>query len=148
MNGIIDAKRIYIDILSNRNERKCSVGPYGKSLLYLVSRALETAHKTPILGMEAAWNPAFDKDNIFTADPPSKPNADVALWRKEWLKLSGKPGVLDTNRVVEERPAFSIRSDHGCFDNWIDGVELTLQRILGLSSPGKLPTRISSLRGF
>jgi hypothetical protein len=147
-NGIIDAKRTYIDLLSNRNERADTVGPYGKSLLYLVSRALETAHKTPILGMEAAWNPAFDKDNIFTADPPSKPNADVALWRKEWLKLSGKPGVLDTNRVVEERPAFSIRSDHGCFDNWIDGVELTLQRILGLSSPGKLPTRISSLRGF
>jgi hypothetical protein len=152
-NGIIDAKRTYIDILSNRNERKDSVGPYDKSLLYLVSRALETAHKTPILGMEAVWNPAFDKDNIFAADPPTKPNADVALWRKEWLKLSGKPGVLDADRVVEERPppgrpAFSIRSDHDCFDNWIDGVELTLQRILGLPSPGKLPTRIASLRGF
>ena len=38
--------------LSQRLERNDSVGPYRKSLLYLVSRAFEEKKKTPILGME------------------------------------------------------------------------------------------------
>ena len=37
--------------LSDENERDDSVGPYGKSLLYLVSRALETPRKQPLLGL-------------------------------------------------------------------------------------------------
>ena len=43
-------------------------GPYGKSLLYLVSRALEPVHKTPILGMEATWNPGSTRKASSGAD--------------------------------------------------------------------------------
>ena len=38
---VIDPKRVVCDVLSNSNELDDTVGPYGKSLLYLVSRALE-----------------------------------------------------------------------------------------------------------
>ena len=56
--------------------------------------------------------------------------------------------MLERKRVVEELPAFTVRAVHGCFDNWIEGIEGTLARILGLSSPARLPVRIQSLRGF
>ena len=117
---VIDPRRVAIDVLSNANELDDTVGPYGKSLLYLVSRALEPAHKTPILGMEAAWNPRLDKEGIFRAPAPGKPNPDVAFWRKTWLAISGGAAVLEEQRVIEELPAFSVRSVHGCFDNWIE----------------------------
>ena len=145
---IIDAKRVAFDILSDGNEIDDTVGPYGKSLLYLVSRALEPMHKTPILGMEATWNPALDKNDLFSTPSTGKPNPDVADWRKAWLKMSGAPEVLSQNRVLEEVPAFTIKSVHGCFDNWIGCIERTLMRILGLSSINKLPVRIMSLRDF
>jgi hypothetical protein len=144
---VIDPKRVAFDVLSNANELDDTVGPYGKSLLYLVSRALESTHKTPILGMEAAWEPKLDKEDIFATPPPGQPDP-VADWRKTWLPLSSEAGVLAKKRVVEELPAFSIRAVHGCFDNWIEGVEQTLARILGLASPARLPVRIRSLRGF
>ena len=124
------------------------MGPYGKSLLYLVSRALEPTHKTPILGMEATWEPKLDKEGVFVAPAPGRPNPDVAFWRKVLAEALGRRPVLEKKRVVEELPAFTVRSVHGCFDNWIEGVERTLARILGLSSPGRLPVRIQSLRGF
>lgn len=150
LNKIIDPKRIFIDVLSEKNEREDSVGPYGKSLLYLVSRALEPQHKTPILGMEATWNPKLDKDHVFSTGPNrlGKPNDDVAAWRKAWQQMSGDLRVLDASRVLEERPVFTIRSAHGCFDNWIDGVERTMKRILGIPLSGKLRAPIESLKGF
>jgi pimeloyl-ACP methyl ester carboxylesterase len=146
--GVIDAKRVAIDILSDKRELEDTVGPYAKSLLYLVSRALEPTHKTPILGMEAAWNPALDKNDIFSTPVTGKPNPDVVTWRKNWTKLAGSPQVLDDDRILEQLPNLTVKSAHGAFDNWIGGVERTLARILGLSSPNKLPTRIESLRGF
>ena len=145
---VIDPRRVAVEVLSDSNELDDSVGPYGKSLLYLVSRALEPIHKTPILGMEATWEPKLDKEGVFAAPAPGRPNPDVALWRKAWAKRSGEARVLESKRVVEELPAFTVRAVHGCFDNWIDGIEGTLARILGLSSPGRLPVRIQSLRGF
>ena len=148
MNKVVDPKRVAIDILSDKYERDDTVGPYGKSLLYLVSRALEATHKTPILGMEAVWNPQLDKDDIFATKTKGRPNEHVTAWRNGWLKLSKPAQVLAQDRVLEERPNFTIRSVHGCFDNWIDGVERTIQRILDLSTVNKLPTRITSLRGF
>ncbi len=43
---------LYIYNLSKKLELDDSVGPYRKSLLYLVSRAFEEKRKTPILGMQ------------------------------------------------------------------------------------------------
>ena len=144
MNKLIDPRRTYFDILSDKNERDDTVGPYGKSLLYLVSRALEPTHKTPILGLETVWSGQLGKDDVIA----SGAIADVMAWRKQWSKLAGEPDVLTEARVVEELPSFSIRSAHGAFDNAIFCVERTMQRILGLTSVNKLPARIPSLKGF
>ena len=53
--GILARDRLHIDNLSDARELDDNVGPYGKSLLYLVSRALEIVHKKPLLGMQVAW---------------------------------------------------------------------------------------------
>jgi hypothetical protein len=155
LNKVIDPKKVVFDILSNANERADTVGPtdrlgiYGKSLLYLVSRALEPAHKTPLLGMEAVWNPACDREDVFMKSAAGGLHPDVAAWRKQWRNVWGDAQVLGDKRVVEATsPDKTIKSTHGCFDNWIGCVERTLQRILGLSSVGKLPARIISLEGF
>src|SRR4029079_13206857 len=98
------------DVLSSGNGGSATWGPTGKSLRYLVSRALEPTHKTPILGMEAAWNPALDKNDIFSTPTTGKPNPDVATWRKSWAKLAGAPQVLDDDRILEELPNLTIKS--------------------------------------
>lgn len=48
--GPIDSVALFN--LSDRTERGDSVGPYGKSLLYLVSHAFEGRRGTPLLGLE------------------------------------------------------------------------------------------------
>src|SRR4029079_16290794 len=56
-NGVADPKATFIDVLSDGNETgdPCVPVLYSKSLLYLVSRALEIDRKAPILGMQKAW---------------------------------------------------------------------------------------------
>ena len=51
-------QRLYLHILSDRVERNDTVSSvYHKSLLYLVSNALEMDLRTPILGLENAFKP-------------------------------------------------------------------------------------------
>ena len=46
-------QRLYLDVLSDKQERGDTVTPiYRKSLLYFVSNALESDLHTPLLGME------------------------------------------------------------------------------------------------
>lgn len=54
-DGKLDARKFYIVNLSRENERTDCVGPYNKSLLYLVSRAFEVPRKMPLLGLEDSW---------------------------------------------------------------------------------------------
>jgi len=56
-----DALRPTLYVLSDKGERDDDVGPYGKSLLYLVSNAFERKRETPILGMERFINGANKK---------------------------------------------------------------------------------------
>jgi hypothetical protein len=51
----LPANKFYIFNLSRENERSDSIGPYNKSLLYLVSRAFEMPRKSPLLGLDDAW---------------------------------------------------------------------------------------------
>jgi hypothetical protein len=156
LNKVINPKKVVFDLLSDENERADTVGPtdesgiYDKSLLYLVSRALEPAHKMPILGMEAVWNRALDKDDVFLRNNGGGLNRQVAAWRKQWADAWGPAQVLSEPLVAQAtRPAEkTIESTHGCFDNWVACIEKTLQRILGLSSVSKLPLRVTSLEGF
>ena len=109
-------RQVAIEILCDAREKDDSVGPYGKSLLYLVSRALENVHKTPILGLEAVFDPAFDKEDIL-ASPPSprgvaqtaqearQPLPSVVAWRNAWAPYNGSLSVLDRRQVRDGEKA-------------------------------------------
>jgi len=57
--GQLAREHLHIHTLSDVRETADTVGGiYRKSLLYLVSRAFEAAHKTPILGLLKAFDPA------------------------------------------------------------------------------------------
>jgi hypothetical protein len=107
-------------VLSDVGERDDTVGPYGKSLLYLVSNAFEGRRETPLLGM-LRYVSARAGDEARVADP------DVAAI------LAGDTDGLP-NLVVAgdaQGPASTSRSDsHGGFDNDRDTLNSVLRRIL------------------
>ncbi len=137
---VLAPKSVAIDLLSDGNEEADTVGPYGKSLLYLVSRSFEK-HKTPILGMEAVWNPDLDEQGIFV-DEAARLNPIITKWRGAWA--GDPPRVLASPSIVTGQGA-SQRSVHGCFDNWIEGVSKTLNRIRAEPQGTRLPRPIRSL---
>jgi len=51
LNGVLPLPSLFV--LSEEQERDDSVGPYGKSLLYLVSNAFEGTREVSLLGMKA-----------------------------------------------------------------------------------------------
>jgi len=53
--GVLNMSDIYIYIMDRDVEMIDSVGRYGKSILYLISRSLDHLHKTPLLGLQDSW---------------------------------------------------------------------------------------------
>jgi hypothetical protein len=131
--------RIYCDLLDDERERADSVGPYGKSLLYLVSRALETVHKMPILGMHAAWSAADERQDIFG----EATRGAVDKWRK-FAGSTIEPTVHTRQREMVWDGREHIPLAHGSFDNDVEVVTRTLERIRG----AKLKAAVESLHGF
>jgi hypothetical protein len=122
--GVLRKAALHVDLLSDERENEDTVGPYGKSLLYLVSRALETHHKTPILGMQHAW--LSTKHSAWSDDPGVRRSLNE--WQKFWGAARG-PAVLSDAQIsngVEQ-----TASSHGSFDNDIDVVTRTIERISG-----------------
>jgi hypothetical protein len=140
---VLDKNRFAIELLSDEREKADSVGPYGKSLLYLVSRALEVDHKTPILGMEGVWNQATKNNDLFFSRNGGL-NPDLAAWRalwtKEWKLAAPKP--LAKEFINDGEGPIAVA--HGCFDNAVPIVSATIERIRN----GKLLKPIKTLRGF
>lgn len=147
-------ERFYLHLLSDTNELDDSVGPYRKSLLYLVSRALEKFHKTPLLGLVNT----FDASRCSEEYWHSGTIASVKAWQQ--LFWNGEPpsGFADTGKQnvggnLESHNLFllsasqvntgahKIKSAHGCFDNSIDVVGDTIKRIIG----GPLISRVQNL---
>lgn len=139
-NGQLGGRRFIIHNLSDQREKDDAVGPYGKSLLYLVSRALETVHKTPILGLANVFDPRFNAtpqwndENEFLRDQFS---AELKTWQTFWTSL---PGPAASHLVLEERAsvrtgsgpnARTIATAHGCFDNHAEVIDDTLATIIG-----------------
>lgn len=132
-NGVLAADRLHVDVMSDERELGDTVGPYGKSLLYLVSRALESAHKTPLLGMEAAWTQRVGISKKIWNDSPAI-NADLAQWRA-FVKEGEVVLDVHTEKMIRSgrAPGQSIALAHGSFDNDIDVIGAMLTRILGQS---------------
>ena len=123
-DGILRKQDFYVEVLSDERELGDTVGPYGKSLLYLVSRALEDQHKTPILGMARAWDP---KQRSSWSD-----DAVIQRGLKDWQDFWGAarpPRALAEPQV--SNGVTRIPSAHGSFDNDVEVVTRTIERICG-----------------
>lgn len=130
-NGILDLQQLWLHYLSDENEKRDGLptpgmATYGKSLLYLVSRALDDARKMPLLGMQRALDPAYANDREQWAD-------EELHWVQEWqARWSRARGIPESRPFVENtRDRGQIQATHGSFDNNIDVVTQTLARIRG-----------------
>ena len=120
----LDPERFYLNVLSDELEQLDKVGPYGKSLLYLISRALEDAHKEPVLGLH--WLHESNTKKIpddFWFVPPSRrdgtrDNPDVETWREKYGSLLQKQVCIHTDRFVSNG-VDQVPQTHGSLDNQI-----------------------------
>jgi hypothetical protein len=137
--GQVAGRHLHIHTLSDKNEQGDSVGPYRKSLLYLVSRSFEDQHKTPILGLDTTFDPATigpgQQDNHWAPDRQD----DVRKWIAFWDGL----GLDATNRHVLAKGsvstgAGSIDASHGCFDNAVEIVGDTLGYVVNPKAPSRV----------
>ena len=124
-NKVLPLKRFHIHLLSDAVEICDTVGPYRKSLLYLVSRALEGCHKMPILGLEQAFdakaNPKWHEAEL----------ESVKRWQKFWSAGGNALDVVNGKQVSTGGLGRMIRACHGSFDNDATTIETTLKRITG-----------------
>ena len=158
--GVIGNGGLHIHNLSDRNERDDTVGPYGKSLLYLVSRALEDPRKLPLLGLakcsdagnaKLAALAAKDIDGmkeLLGIDFEESTIKHVSAWRQ----VAAAHNVATTIHSAEEFPVrrgsagkLAIKASHGGLDNHLDIVNGVVSQILGATS---VPRKITDLSGF
>ena len=135
-SGVLALAQLHLYHLSDKNERNDGLPSeskpvYGKSLLYLVSRALDDVRKQPLLGMERALLPDFAKDK---EQWDSSGMAAMQQWQAAWNPLAAQHGLLhkvETPKVRNTREQGQISATHGSFDNNIDVLTDTLARIKG-----------------
>lgn len=124
-NEALSRERLHIHVLSDDNEICDTVGPYRKSLLYLVSRALESCHKMPILGLEQVFE-AKNNPKWHTPEQDA-----VKEWQSFWKGTGNGVDIVHDKQVSTGLLGRKIQASHGCFDNDATTIETTLARILG-----------------
>ena len=138
-DGVLDKRHFHLHVLSDRNERGDSVGPYRKSLLYLVSRSFEDVHKMPLLGMEHCFVEKFVAASAADGIWAASHIGDAARWFEFWEGLGTKascyhrlddPSVSDGVRM--------LRASHGCFDNAVKIVGEALAYAVDPAAPPKV----------
>jgi hypothetical protein len=142
-------KGLYLDVLSDKEERDDNVvSIYRKSLLYLVSNALETDLRTPILGLERINDPSYAG-----WDGSSDTGEALATWRAaaQDANLKDRATLVTTDRigvaVGADEKKVTQRAAHGGFDSDLDVVARTLARIIG-TAVDDLPVPVDDLRGY
>ncbi len=130
---VLDLAKLWLYVLSDENETADglptpSLPAYGKSLLYLVSRALDDVRKMPLLGMHRALLAEFKNDDK-QWDASELP--EIQAWLSHWPQTTGLLQVVDTPQVVTTRELDSIQSTHGSFDNNVSVIGATIERIRG-----------------
>lgn len=116
-------------VLSDDGERDDNVGPYGKSLLYLVSNAFEGRRNTPLLGMQRFLQPLPEQD------PP-----DDELVRLFQKPVDGRPSLVVAGAGLGALSE-SKSDSHGGFDNDEWTLNAVLMRILGQEPRRKFSAR-------
>lgn len=96
-----------------------------------MSRALESCHKMPLLGLAEAFrrgaNGAWHRSETVT----------VGQWQTFWGKNNPNLLVLDAKQVSTGTKGTMIPAAHGCYDNDAATIDGTLARIIG--GPPKYP---------
>ncbi|WP_439588256.1 C1 family peptidase [Hydrogenophaga sp.] len=130
-SAVIKPEHIHLHYLTDRQEKDddlAKAGPvtlYGKSLLYLVSRALDDVRKMPLLGMERAHDPAyFNKDQWAPGQLPS-----LKHWHTAFPVANHHP--VPTPYIRVNKLGKTEQATHGSFDNNIDVITDTILRISG-----------------
>lgn len=136
---------LWLHVLSEERERGDNVAAiYRKSLLYLVSNALEPDLRTPLLGMEALRQPEYTG-----WDGSSTTMEALNRWRyaARDAALDKRTSVVAAARVPAATgpAAETIAASHGSFDNNVDVIAQTLRRI---TKQPELRVAVDDLRGF
>lgn len=138
-DGTLKRDRFHIYTLSDERELGDTVGPYTKSLLYLISRALEPVHKTPLLGLAGAFDAARATEEFWN-ESQLKAVRDWQdfFWQRKPLPQDfaphGKPLPAGQLHILDNRQVnsgqYKVKATHGCFDNSVDILEATLLQML------------------
>ncbi|MFZ3000973.1 MAG: C1 family peptidase [Undibacterium umbellatum] len=161
-NDILARENFHIHLLSDARERDDHVaGIYRKSLLYLVARAFETRHKTPLLGMAASLDAAyFIGKKIRDGQWNEATIATLKSWNKFYwgkdlpsdfaengagLTADQKANLHIINDTHISNGKELIRVAHGTFDNDVAVISQTLARVLGMESADALPVTVENL---
>ena len=131
-NGVLSLEQLWLDVLRDEDEKADGLPTpdfpaYGKSLLYLVSRALEDVRKQPLLGMARALDPHFanDKDQWEASALPA-----IQQWLANWPTKPDRLRVWPSPWVRTTRDGQQMPATHGSFDNNIEVISFVLMRIL------------------
>ncbi len=151
--GVLSRARFVIHALSDAREQDDSVGAYRKSLLYLVSRAFESVHKTPLAGLASAYD-AERADGEWWDEGAL---ADVARWQQWFFGGTAPGGFADRGtpapgaglslvnaRTVSAGPR-AVEATHGSFDNNVRVVSDSIAAMLGLPPGAPLPAPVRDL---
>jgi hypothetical protein len=140
---VADPMTTFIDVLSDDNEIRDPCVPmlYSKSLLYLVSRALEPDHKTPVLGLQKAW-PNWSANAEFM-DGYQK---ILDRWNAASRGVVLDPPITETEVPIrhETNKDETINAGHGSFDNNLNVVNRAIRRVIGRNP--RAP--VTDLRGY
>jgi hypothetical protein len=121
---------LVLSVLSDGNEKDDAlpspdVELYGKSLLYLVSRALDDVRKMPLLGFERAALPGYGDDD-------DQWDGDELAWVRQWLAAKRAHVVrVDGARVPVSTHGDTIQATHGSFDNNVEAITQAITRVAG-----------------
>ena len=132
--GVLTRERLWLHVLSDTIEKKDALPSpgtplYGKSLLYLVSRALDDDRKMPILGLARTSDPKYVDDTDQWNDDRL---SDVKAWQAFWKgRAADGFTVIDDQDVPYTRIGGRTQATHGSFDNNIDAWTSTLRRMAG-----------------
>lgn len=125
-DGLLRPRSVFMEILDDERERADSIGPYGKSLLYLVSRALESYHKTPLLGLDIARQREPTRDGSYWPE-----NAREAIDEgNDFLRDHAQVVLHGRGQHPVDTGAEPVDLAHGSFDNDRKVITRTVERIL------------------
>ncbi len=127
-------------LLSDAGERDDTVGPYGKSLLFLVSNAFERARSVPLLGMERFVSEAGEVGGRYV-EPDLQELFSQEVQGLPSLIVAGDESHQESTDELLRLSSLSRSETHGGFDNDPDTMNAVLARVLG-----EVPARAFTLR--